>query len=261
MDQALPHHTSVAAKVAERRFYFWSACACLIIASLGFIPTYWFRLAAGDLRVHPVVHVHAIALYAWLALHAYQAWLISRGSLARHRAIGLVGIAVATIAAVTFLLVGLHSGLRSEAAGYGAEMRAFLIVTLAGAATFSVLFALAIANVQRPDAHKRLMLAASVSLLGAPIARWFLVFLAPTGATGASGVAAPPPVIFSVPPALIGDLILAAAIVFDWRTRGKPHPALVWATAGVVGVHVLSVPISATPAWDQLVRGFLALAG
>jgi hypothetical protein len=246
-------------KSAEHGFYFWSAAACLAIGGLGFVPTYWAPMATGAAAPHPAVHVHAAALYCWLALHTYQAWLAGRGALAKHRALGLAGISLATVVTVTFLLVGLESGLRATAAGFGAEMRAFLIVTLAGAVTFAVLVALAIANVRRPEVHKRLMLAASVSLLGAPIARWLMVFLAPQQ-TAEVGFAVPPPVVFSVPPALIGDLILVAAIVFDWRVRGRVHPALAWATAGVVAVHVLSVPISETATWDAIARAFLALA-
>lgn len=59
---------------------------------------------------------------------------------------------------------------------------------------FGTLVWLAISAVSQPDRHRRLMLAATISIIGAPIARWFLLIMAP--ATINSGVvAAPPPVI------------------------------------------------------------------
>ena len=40
-------------------------------------------------------------------------------------------------------------------------------------------FTLAIVNIKRPETHKRLIVLTIVSMLAAPIARWFLTFLAP----------------------------------------------------------------------------------
>ena len=61
------------------------------------------------------------------------------------------------------------------------------------------------------------MLLASISILDAPIARWFLTFFAPPAASG------PPPVAVDIPPVLVACILLIVAIVFDWRTRGRPH--------------------------------------
>ena len=66
---------------------------------------------------------------------------------------------------------------------------AFAIVPLSGMLFFAaVVLTLAIVHVRRPETHKRLMLLASISLLDAAVARWFLTFLAPPGPPG------PPPV-------------------------------------------------------------------
>ena len=81
---------------------------------------------------------------------------------------------------------------------------------------FAVVLALAIAMVRRPEIHKRLMLLASISLLDAAVARWFLTFLAPPGPPG------PPPVPVTIPPAFVAYLLLVVAIVHDWRT---PRPS------------------------------------
>ena len=92
-----------------------------------------------------------------------------------------------------------------------------------------MVFCLAIANVRRPETHKRLMLLAGISLLDAAVARWFLTFLAPPGPPG------PPPVAVTIPPALVAYLLLVVAIVHDWRTRGRPHPVYVYGGIALLG--------------------------
>ena len=119
---------------------------------------------------------------------------------------------------------------------------------------FAVVFCLAIANVRRPETHKRLMLLAGISLLDAAVARWFLTFLAPPGPPG------PPPVFVTIPPALVAYLLLVVAIVHDWRTRGRPHPVYVYGGIALLAVKLLNWPISTTSAWHSLAGGILALA-
>ncbi len=117
-----------------------------------------------------------------------------------------------------------------------------------------MVFCLAIANVRRPETHKRLMLLAGISLLDAAVARWFLTFLAPPGPPG------PPPVFVTIPPALVAYLLLVVAIVHDWRTRGRPHPVYVYGGIALLAVKLLNWPISTTSAWHSLAGGILALA-
>jgi len=69
--------------------------------------------------------------------------------------------------------------------------------------------------IRKPETHKRLC-CASISLLDAAVARWFLTFLAPP-ALGRAGPG-------DHPAAFVAYLLLVVAMVFDWRTRGRPHP-------------------------------------
>jgi hypothetical protein len=59
---------------------------------------------------------------------------------------------------------------------------------------------------------------------------------------------------------LIAYLLLVAAIIFDWRTRGRPHPVYIYGGAALVAVKLLNWPISVTPAWHSFAGGILALA-
>jgi hypothetical protein len=98
------------------------------------------------------------------------------------------------------------------------------------------------------------MLLATISLLDAAVARWFLTFLAPPGPPG------PPPVVVTIPPALVAYLLLVVAIIFHWRTRGRPHAIYVFGGAALVALKVMNLPFNATPVWHSLAGGILALA-
>jgi hypothetical protein len=143
---------------------------------------------------------------------------------------------------------------RSAAAGLTEAGIAFTIVPLSGILFFAVVFTLAVANTHRPEIHKRLMLLAGISILDAAVARWFLTFLAPPGPP------APPPVEVTIIPAFVAYLLLVAAIIFDWRKRGRPHPVYIYGGAALVTLKLLNWPVSTTSAWHSLAGGILALA-
>ena len=167
---------------------------------------------------------------------------------------GLIGVSLATAMVISGFLVAVNAMKRSAAIGMTAEGIAFAIVPLSGMLFFAVVFTLAIGYVRQKEIHKRLMLLASISLLDAAVARWFLTFLAPAGAIG------PPPVFVTIPPALVASLLLVAAIVYDWRTRGRPHPVYVYGGIALVAVKLLNLPLSTTAAWHSFAGGILAMA-
>jgi hypothetical protein len=247
-----PIHVIAASQA--RYFYFYMALACVAVAFVGFAPTYWMPMASGKLPPMPVVHFHGLLFFAWTLYFAFQSWLAASGQIARHRTIGMIGVSLATAMTIFGFLVAVNVMKRSAALGLTDEGIAFAIVPLSGILFFAVVFILAIANVRRPEIHKRLMLLASISLLDAAVARWFLTFLAPPGPLG------PPPVPVTIAPALVAYLLLVAAIVFDWRTRGRPHPVYVYGGIALVAVKFLNWPISATPLWHSFAGGILALA-
>jgi hypothetical protein len=236
-------------------FYMWMAVACVATAFLGFLPTYWMPMAAGAFAANPVVHLHGMLFFSWTLFALAQASLVPAGQVTLHRSVGLAGISLATLLVVVGLLAALNSYKTGVARGQAAEAEAFLIVPLSIIATFAVLFTAAIANIRRPEAHKRLMLLATVSLLNAPIARPLLVWVWPTPPT------VQPPVWINVPACWLSYILIVAAMVYDWRTRGKVHPIYLVALPVLVFVAWVVIPISETQAWHGLARDFLALGG
>jgi hypothetical protein len=238
-------------------FYVWMMTACALVAIVGFAPTYFVPISKGAFRGSALVHVHGALFFAWPLFVIYQASLVSSGQVARHRETGLAGIAIASAMTLLGFAVAIVAANRQIAAGFGAGAKAFLIVPVSAMVFFAIVVAFAIANVRRPEWHKRLMLVATVSILGAPIARWFLTFLAPPGINAL----APPPVISGMMPAFVGDLLIITAIIYDWRTRGRPHPAYLIAGGALLLLQLVRTPISATQTWSAIATWLTGIAG
>jgi hypothetical protein len=235
-------------------FYFYMALSCIAVAFLGFAPTYFMPMASGKFPAMPVVHFHGLLFFAWTLYFALQSWLAASGRVLRHRSMGLIGVSLATAMTLSGFLVAVNAMKRSAAIGMADEGIAFVIVPLSGMLFFAAVFTLAIGYVREKEIHRRLMLLASISLLDAAVARWFLTFLAPPGAIG------PPPVFVTIPPALVASLLLVAAVVYDWRTRGRPHPVYVYGGIALVAVKLLNWPLSTTAAWHSFAGGIFAMA-
>ena len=240
-----------------QRFYVRMAAACLVIAVLGFAPTYWVPMVRGTLNVPPLTHLHALFFYGWLLLFLKQTSLAATGKLARHRDLGVGGVAVATGMCFLGLSLAIRSLRGSEAAGFGSAGRAFSIVPVTGIAFFAALFLIAILQVKKPDVHKRLMLVGTVSLLQAGVGRWFLLFLAPPPQPGP---VSPPPVFVTVLPGILSDILIVIAMVRDRRMEGRVHPVYWIAGASLLAMQVLRGPISATSGWNQVTHWLLAIA-
>ena len=234
-------------------FYSWIALICVLTAFLGFVPTYWAPLAAGKFQANPVVHLHGLFFFGWTVFFLVQSSLPQAGQMTLHRGLGLLGISLATVMVMLGLLAALNSLETAVAFNAAHAGESFLIVPLVGIATFAVLMALAIANIRRPEVHKRLMLVATVSILGAPAARPVLTWVlnVPPG---------PPPVSINWINVPCLMLVVVAAI-YDWRTRGRPHPVYLITLPVLLFLTWVVMPISETPAWHGLARDFLALAG
>lgn len=245
-------------RVGALDFYVWSALACAAVAFLGFAPTYFVPLAKGSFAANPIVHIHGVVFLSWTLFFAYQTWLAANGRITRHRDVGLIGISFATAMTFLGLIVAVEAAARAGGLGFLSEARRFMVVPVAGIVTFAVVFAFAIANAKNKEVHKRLMLVATASILDAAVARWFLTFLAPPPAPGASPV---PPVGVALPAALVVDLFIIAGIIYDWRTRGRPHPAYLIAGGAVLAQQVLRAPVSASAAWDGIAVWLMHVAG
>ena len=243
---------------ATDRFYARMAIVCLAVGVIGFAPTYWGPMLRGTLRISPIAHVHAAFFYGWLLLFIRQSSLAASGHYVRHRAWGMLGIALASGMFFVGIGMSIHSLKESIGDGFEPAARAFAIVPISGILLFGALFAIAIAKVHDSDVHKRLMLVNTAGILQAAVGRWFVLFLAPPSAPGVA--VSPPPVFVTVMPGLVVDLLIVAGMVYDLRTRGRVH-RIYWIAGGVtLAVQLLRVPLSQSSAWLHATTWLLALA-
>ena len=244
-----------AQQAAFRRFYVGMAGLCLLIAFGGFVPTYWAKLADGTFSGAPILHIHGGFFFLWTLFFFVQTTLVASGRVLRHRDWGLAGISLATAMVFTVVLAAINSMHVADAQGLGDAARRFSIVSLSAAVLFAGLFGSAIALVRKIEWHRRLMLLAMIPLMQAAMARVFMVLLAPPGAVG------PPPVAMALPPGLLVDLLIVAGAVYDWRTRGRVHPAYLIGGSIILAVQVLTIPLAGTDAWMSIAAAVQSLTG
>ena len=260
LGDAMVATTLPTARARRAGFYVWMAAVCAVVAFGAFLPTYWLQLAGGTFVGGPLVHLHAAVFTAWTLLFLSQTWLAANGGLRHHRDWGLVGVSLATALVLIGSATAIQSG-SGRAAIYGDAALAFMIVPLTAIALFAGFFTAAVANLRRPEVHKRLMLLATISLLNAAVARIFFVLKTGGGAGLRPGLGPPTPMTATIAPALLMDLLVLAAILYDWRARGRPHPAYLAGAAIFLAVQLLRIPLSQTTQWLAFAKGLTAFAG
>jgi hypothetical protein len=245
----------------SRRFHVGLSAACLAIAVVGFMPTYWLQLVPGTFDGPPLVHLHAWLFSAWPLYFLMQALLVERGLIARHRAWGLLGVSLATAMVIVGIAVANGVLVTRLEDGYGDRARAFHIVSMSMMLLFALFVAVAVALVSRPEAHKRLMVLATVTILPPAVARLFFAVSVGIG-PGLRPSGGPPRTVEGVlMSALVADLLILAAMIYDVRTRGRPHPVYIIGGAIVLAVQILRGPLSTTQWWYALADSLARLAG
>ena len=214
----------------ERRFFFYMSLACLAPMLAGF----GIQFAMGRSHVDSPwwVHVHAMTYTAWLAFYILQNWLITRGGFQMHRAFGIAG----AIYLVWMVAVGISTTVMSvmhHRVPFFFEPNVFLVMDTFNILGASGLIWTAVAMRARPTWHKRLMLCAMIFLTGPG---WGRLMPMPLVGTWTIWLAFAPQLV-----------LLAVAMLWDWRNRGRVHGA--YAVGGFVlaGLSALMRPVAFLP--------------
>jgi len=241
----------------SRRFYVWMAGVFVLIAFSGFTPTYWLRLAQGTIHVPPIVHVHGFLLFSWTLFYFVQTALVASGRTLSHRSWGLFGIALFSVMVCSIIATRVTLLKLEDANGVGDAGKRFSAVSMLALPLMIGLFAAAIANIRKPEVHKRLMYVLMASLMTPAIGRVFLLLLVPGGK--ANGI--PPPPFVALPPSLIAFLLIIVAMVYDWKTRGRPHKVYIYGGSLVLLEAFAVVPIAGTQWWMSFATALQHLFG
>jgi hypothetical protein len=93
------------------------------------------------------------------------------------------------------------------------------------------------------------MLLATIAMLPPAIARLFFAVAVGIGPGLRPGIGPPRTVESILAPTLIADALILAGVLYDIRTRGRPHPTYLIGGAVILAVQVLRVPVSTTQWW------------
>jgi hypothetical protein len=194
------------------------------------------------------VHVHAIITLAWLGLLTSQTLLVRKRELRLHRKWGTAG----GILGLAVIVVGLWAALAFEKFGMSTPQPRphFLAIEWSNIIEFGGLAAAAIIARRRPAAHKRLILLATLSLtpaafnraIGKPFFRPIL----------GSGVWQTWVQIFS-----LTDLMVLGIGFYDWKSRGRIHPAWAWGALLMLAGQLTASWLFYDPAWKALATSIL----
>lgn len=250
-----------AARPSVSKFYITMATIFVAIAFGGFAGTYWLQLPYGTFTGSPMLHLHGLLFSLWTLFFLSQALLVANGRLRNHKAWGLGGISLATAMLFTGLAVTVQGLDARLAAGYGDPARAFAIVPVTSVLMFAGFVTAALLNLRRPEWHKRLMLVATTALLQAAVARF--VFLATTGGgPGARpGMGPPLPIEVTLKAGILVGLLIVAAMVHDWRSHGRVHPAYWWGLGVTVTVQAMRPVIGYSDAWYRVADFLVSFGG
>lgn len=205
-------------------------CVCVYI---GFSPTYF---QAGMLRAplpSPILHVHGAVFTLWMLLFVVQATLVSAHRVKWHRSLGTVAFCLPPIMIVLGVVAALDALGRGVRIGPLLPTVSFAIPML-GIAAFTVVIYASWRARRRPDAHKRLILLATIGLVEAAFGRFPWARMGfPPAAGAVTG---------------LGVMVLLV-IVYDLVTLHRLHRSTMWAAPFVFAAGALAVPIGMTPAW------------
>jgi uncharacterized membrane protein YozB (DUF420 family) len=190
----------------------------------------------GDFASKPglplLLHVHGAVFTLWVLMFVTQPALIARRSLKLHRQLGLLG-AVLAGAMVVMGLAATFFAIRNHFVPPFFPPGIFLVMNTIGILVFGGLVAAGVALRHQAEWHKRLMLTATVSILGPGMGR-----ILPMGSFGAAA----PLVMFG---AL--SLFAFAGPVADLVVSRRIHPAYLWGVGAILLSEVLTGPLAFAP--------------
>lgn len=225
----------------DRRFYTGMAIAAAVVVFVGFAPTYFLRARYQSTPLPTYLHVHGFLFTTWIALFITQTSLVAARRTNLHRPLGWAMAALAVVMVVVGTTAGVWSMRRQVEAGLAEQAEAFLTTPLFSMVAFAGFVAAAISLRRDSQAHKRLMLLATISILDAAIARLPFEFLRTST--------------WNYLPTT--DVFLLAAILYDVASRRTVHQAYVWGGTLLVIEQALRIPIGNSPAWHAIARGLI----
>jgi hypothetical protein len=231
-------------RTAERIFFGGMAVLLCVIVFLGFFRTFF---GVGFVKAplpNLILRVHGIVFTAWMLLLVTQAALVSTGRVAWHRTLGIVAFGLSP------LMIGLGVIAAIDALGRKVSIGPLdpatsLALPLVNITAFAIVIAAAWKARRRPDAHKRLVVLATVSLSTAALGRipWTQLDLSP-----------------AVGPVIGLAALILLLVAYDVLSLRRVHRSTMWAAPLVFAAGAFAVPFGMTPAWHHFAKFLMRVA-
>lgn len=212
------------AEGAGRADRFWQrmAIGLAVFIILGFLQ-FALRGFVDPAKAPWWVHLHGVAMLAWLGLLIAQPTLEARGDMDLHRRLGWVGAALATLITGLGIFTGLASLVLHRFPPFFNPAH-FLALTTVEAIVFGLMVMAAIRRRRDTQWHRRLMIGATIVILEPALGRVL-----------------PMPLMIGWADIPIGLIQLAAVGIIalhDRRTLGRIHPATKTVAAIVIAARL-----------------------
>lgn len=217
--------------VRAERFWQRMAIGLALFIILGFLQ-FALRGFVDPAKAPWWVHLHGVAMLAWLGLLIAQPTLEARGDMALHRRLGWAGAALATLITVLGVFTGLASLVLHRFPPFFTPAH-FLALTTVEAIVFGLMVMTAIRRRADTQWHRRLMIGATIIILEPALGRLL-----------------PMPLMIGwsdIPVALIQLGAVGIIALHDRRVLGGVHRATKAVAAIVVAVRLSIYLLSLAP--------------
>lgn len=243
---APPHRGGWSARTADyrgqdRNFFLLMVGLIWLGILMGFVPEIIGRVHA-DKPFLAVVYFHGAVFVGWLALLTVQVLLIRARRVNLHRELGMAGVALygamLVLGVVTSVVVDHHAYVTAHGDP------SFLSIQLGDMLAFGVLGAFAIALRKSPEAHKRLMILATICIADAGFSRWWAPGLKRLLGDGYWGNWAQ---------LYLSDFLLIVLVgIYDLIRRRRLFPVYVFGALWGLGAEFVAVVMYVSPWWKPV---------
>ncbi len=226
---ALDPPASAAVITRTRRAYLAVTLLIAGIVAWGFWATYYSRFSERT-DLPSIVHWHAAVFSLWVLVLVAQAVAVVAGRVRLHRLLGNAGMVYGALVFAVGLLVSIGApALRVRAGQFPLDVGGVVVLyNLMDMSLFGAFLALAFGYRNRPELHKRWIIAATAALCGAALGRvvpgntlqYLLLWLSP----------------------------VLALMAIDLATSRRVHPVPLVASALLVAAF-FKVPLLSPPIW------------
>jgi uncharacterized membrane protein len=230
---------------ADRNFFLLFLALCWLGVIMGFMPAVAKRAhGLADYPAPPILQLHAFVFTAWLVLLATQIALIRTRRPALHKLLGLSGMALIPVMAVSAFLSEVYS--QRFYFAHPPNSQAFFILPIFYVIAFASLATAAMLCRKSGAAHKRLIVLATTIIVGAAYARWIGQRLTEAFGDGMVGM---------IVNTYTGtNLLMAGAVVYDLATRRRVHRVYKIAVPTILLAEIGTSFVYHSPGWLPIAR-------